>query len=229
MKPTLDSTRTDVAAALARGVVAACPVIGGLIAEAVNQLIPNQKLDRVVDYLQLLDNNIARLDNDLEFVKKHLQDEYALDLFEDSVVQASRAVTEERRRRLANLLARSLSREELQYAESKKLLNLLQELTDPELLFLAFYSNPPTVGSEYHKQLREKNPQVLRPASREVGIPQEEVDRGALQESYKNTLLRLGLLQEQNRTLELTSLGKLLFRYIEDLDGDGEGDEATEA
>ena len=80
---------------------------------------------------------------------------------------------------------------------------------------LVFYSKPPTEGSEYHKQLRGKHPEVLQPASRTIGVAQEEIDRGALQDSYKNTLVRLGLLEQRDSSLDLTSLGLLLIRYIE--------------
>jgi hypothetical protein len=71
------------------------------------------------------------------------------------------------------------------------------------------------MGSEFHNQLIEENPDVLKPVSRERGAPQEQIDRGALQDSYKNTLLRLGLLNEHNRSFQISTLGRLLFRYIE--------------
>lgn len=212
-KPPLETTHTDIAIAVTRGVVSACPIIGGLIAEAVNQIIPNQKLDRVIDYLQMLDAEVSLLKGDLYQVEKHLKDDYGLNLFEEGLVQASRAVTKERRKRLANLMARSLSQEDLKYAESKKMLNLLRELTDPELILLLFHSKPITMQSEYHRQLREKYPEVLKPVSREIGRPQIDIDRSALQESYTETLFRLGLLS--NKTMELTPLGKILLRYIE--------------
>lgn len=219
-KPTLETTRTDVVTALARGIAAACPFVGGLIAEAVNQIIPNQKLDRVVEYLRLLDDKIASLDHDLERVAGRLQDEHSLDLFEDGLAQAARALSHERRQHLANLLAKSLTQNELKYAESKKLLNLLRELTDPELLLLVYYSQPPTSGSQYHRELMEKYPEVLRPASRAIGIAQQEIDRGALQGSYLDTLARLSLLRQRDRNFDITTLGRLLLRYIRDEDND---------
>jgi hypothetical protein len=76
------------------------------------------------------------------------------------------------------------------------MLNLLRELTDPELILLVYYSKPITSGSDYHKQLREKHPEILQPVSREMGMPQEEIDHGALQDCYGNTLglLRSGFL-----------------------------------
>jgi hypothetical protein len=220
-KPELETTSTDIVAATARGVAAACPIIGGLISEAVNQIIPHQKLDRVIDYLKMLDEDVSRLKDGLNQVEKHLKDNHGLDLFEESLVQASRAITKERRSKIANLVARTLSREDLKYAESKKMLNLLRELTDPELILLVYHSKPITSGSDYHNQLRERHPEVLYPVSREMGMPQDEIDRGALQDSYKNTLVRLGLLQETG--LGLTPLGKLLLRYIKNLEEEGAG------
>jgi hypothetical protein len=220
-KPKLETTSTDIVAAAARGVAAACPIIGGLISEAVNQIIPRQKLDRVIDYLQILEADVSQLKDGLNQVEKHLKDDHGLDLFEESLVQASHAVTKERRSRIANLMAKSLSQEDLKYAESKKMLNLLRELTDPELIMLIFYSKPITMGSVYHEQLRERHPEILKPTSRERGIVQEEIDRGALQHSYNNTLIWLGLLEEGS--LELTVLGKLLLRYIENPKEEGAG------
>lgn len=215
VKPELDSTTSDKLAAAARGIAAACPVIGGLVAEAVNSIIPNQKLDRVIGFLRYLDERVSILDRDLSGAASRLQDERGLDLLEDGIVQAARAVTEERRTRIGNLLARSLTQEELKYAESKKLLNLLRELTDAELLFLVYYSEPPYLGFQYHRDLTEKHPDVLRPASRILSIPQDEIDRGALRDSYLSTLVRLGLLQQKENQYSLASLGRLLLRYIQ--------------
>ena len=211
----LETSRKDLMAALARGVASAVPFAGGLIAEVIDQVIPKQRIDRLVDYLKLLDDTLRRLNADLQMVKDRLYENEGLDLFEEGLLQASRSISEERRRRLANLLAKSLSQEELKYAESKKLLNLLRELTDPEVLILLYYSEQPTFGSEYHKQLSLKHPDILQPVSRSFGVSQEEIDKGSLQDSYKNTLIRMGLLQEKGRSISITSLGKLLLRYIE--------------
>ena len=214
-KPTLETNRTDIVASAARGIAGACPVIGGIVAEAIDYIIPRQKFDRVIEFLKILDQNISELDDKISNLEKNLSKEDGIDLLEEGIVQASRAISEERRNRLANLLSKSLSQEKLKYNESKKLLNLLRELTDPELLWLAFYSKPPTIGSKYHTRLMEKYPDVLQPASRTIGVSQEEIDRGALQDSYKNTLVRLGLLEQRDSSYNLTSLGHLLIRYIE--------------
>ncbi len=220
VKPYIETNRTDIVASAAKGIAGACPIIGGLVTEAINQLIPNQKLDRVVDFLKILDENVSQLDNQISNLKNNLSREIGLDLLEEGIAQASHAVTEERRNRIANLLSKSFTQEEIKYNESKKLLNILRELADPELLWLAFYSKTFSMGSEYHKQLMEKHPEVLQPASRTMGVAQEEIDRGALQDSYKNTLVRYGLLEQRDRSHNLTSLGRLLISYIEKEDSE---------
>jgi len=80
VKPELNTTTADKLAAAARGIAAACPVIGGLVAEAVNSIIPNQKLDRVIGFLRYLDERVSSLDRDLSRAASRLQDERGLDL-----------------------------------------------------------------------------------------------------------------------------------------------------
>ena len=81
--------------------------------------IPNQKLDRVIEFLKALDQNFAILEDKIKMLESNLSSEHGLDLFEDGIVQASRAISEERHNRLANLLTKSFSQKELKYNESK--------------------------------------------------------------------------------------------------------------
>jgi hypothetical protein len=167
----------------------------------------------VIDWVQLLEQQVTTVDRDLERIVQRLRTEEGLDLFEDGIVQASRAVAGERRQHLANILARSLTQDELKFAESKKLLNLFQELADPEIIMLVFYSERQVIGSDRLRELTNKYPEILRPISREIGLPQDQIDKAALQDSYRNTLVRFGLLRE-NSTEGLTSLGRLLVRQM---------------
>lgn len=211
-KPTLKTTINDRIAANTSLVAGVIPGFGGLISHAITQIIPDLKLDRIEQFLKYLDHNVSRIDSELKWVKGHLESEEGLDLFEDAVVQAGRAISDERKQRLASILSRSFSREDLKYAESKKILNLLRELTDQELIFMYYYSKPLTMGSKFHNDLTEQYPELLEPVSKSFDTPQKDIDRGALQDSYRNTLTRLGLLDEKR----LSPLGKLVIRYIED-------------
>lgn len=211
----LDANNLDRLTSVAKGVVGICPLVGPLASEAISLLIPRQRLDRVVQFLHALENEIHQVDSRLVNVESNLRTQEGLDILDEGLVQAARSISRERQEKLARLIGRALTQEKIKYAESKKLLNLFRELTDPEVLWLIFYASDPTFGSKFHRRMIEENPDVLKPISRETSVPQEQVDRGALQDSYKNTLLRLGLVKEYGQSFQVSSLGELLIRYIE--------------
>lgn len=212
--PNLKTTRTDIGASIARGVLGACPVIGNLLSEAISHFIPNQKTDRIVKWVELLDQRVAAAEDGLSRFGERLHTEAGSDLFEESATQASRALSDEKRVYIANLFSRSLTQEELKYAESKKMLNILRDLTDPEIIILTYYAKPPTMGSQWHRDMVSRYPETLRPVSRTLGSSQSQIDLSALQDSYRQTLLRLDLLQQDRNSLSLSPLGSLLLRYI---------------
>lgn len=210
----LGNQPVDKLTSLAKGIAGALPFIGPLISEVVGTLIPNQRLDRVVKTLQDLEQVVSGFKDGISNLNRHLHTDEGRDILEEALAQAARSPSKGRRERLALFLAHSLAGEELKYAESKKLLNLFRELTDPEILWLLYYEVPPTMGSPHHRALTQANPEVLAPVSRSMGSSQEEIDRGALQDSYKDTLARFGLVKNDGRSTQLTSLGRLLLSYI---------------
>jgi len=212
----LETNSRDRLISVAKAVAGALPFIGTLVAETLDAVVPNLRFERVVSYLKTLEDRVVCLDNRMSSFEKNLGTEEGLDIFEEGIVQASRSVSDERKERLARLVAKSLSAEEVKYEESRKLLNLYRELTDPEIVWLIFYSMNPVLGKGPHSEWMKKHPEILKPISREMGAPQEQHERAALQDSYKATLLRLGLTEERNRSTSLTMLGRMLVSYISD-------------
>lgn len=210
----LANNMTDYLTSIAKGVVGVCPLIGPIAAEAVGILIPQQRLDRVAAFLKALDAHVRMLDSNLEAFSRNARSTEGLEVLEDGLVQAGRSASTDRKERLAHLVARSLTRDELKYAETKKVLNLFRELTDPEIIWLLYYSLNPTLERGPHSELVEKHPEVLQPVSRAIGASQEQRDRAALQDSYKSTLARFGLVAQNDRTTQITALGRLVVRYV---------------
>ena len=212
----LDTNTRDRLVSAAKSAAGALPFVGTLVGEVIDTIIPELRIERVVSFLKSLDERVGEIDENIERFQKGLKTEEGLDIFEEGIIQASRAVSEERKQRLAHLVANSLSAEELKYSEARKLLNIYSELTDPEIIWLIFYSLNPVFGEGPHSDWVDKHPDVLKPISRVMGAPQEQHERGALQDSYKLTLSRLGLTTEKGRTTSLTTLGRLMVRYIAD-------------
>jgi hypothetical protein len=202
----IKGNKSDVAATFAKGILGAVvPHIGGMLAEVVSTVIPNQKLDRLITFAKVLDDKVKYIEEDMLEVK--MKSEEFTDLLEDGLIQASRALSDERRHHIASLLKNSLSKDELAHIEKKKLLSLLNELNDIEIVRLKYHSLRPLDEDEFW----ERNKALLSEPSMFDGSPQEEIDKHALYKSYGLKLEQLGLL-EGERT---SDLGDLLLRYLD--------------
>jgi hypothetical protein len=72
-------------------------------------------------------------------------------LFEEGAYQASRAFSEERRRQIAELVAGGIADERRDYLESRRVLRLLGELDDGEVVLLAGYLSPNWQGDYWQR------------------------------------------------------------------------------
>jgi hypothetical protein len=223
-----DSTtnKTDVSVVFLKGIVGMIPVVGPLAAEVVGAIIPNQKIDRLGKFLQILDKKVEILDQNL--LKIRFLTPGFIDLFEDSLYRAARALTEERLEYIAALLKNGLSDEKADYTNYKHILSLLSEINDIEVMLLRAYD----LG--WRGDFVEKNISVLKAEPATFGSPPEVMDKEILHKSYKDHLIRLKLLQptfkhKRNESPEfdygtgmlkasytgISPLGRLLLRYVD--------------
>lgn len=213
----------------AKGILGTVPFAGSLLAELAGTVIPNQRIDRIAKYTEILEKRLESVEK--EFVWSQLKNENFSDLLEESLRQAARSLSNKRREYLANLITNSLSLEDIEFAESKHLLQILGELNDVEIIWLKFYAEAQMGG---HDEFREKHPDVLAPVVAVMNSPSLVRDKKTLQDSYKEHLSRLGLLKPtyktdsktnlpefnkhtgslEIRSYQITSLGRLLLRQI---------------
>ncbi|HCE91634.1 MAG: hypothetical protein A2Z90_20400 [Burkholderiales bacterium GWA2_64_37] len=182
----------DYVTAGAKAVLGMVPFAGSLLAEIAGSVIPKQRVDRIADFAARLEARLSHLERDR--VSEAVTDEEFTDLTEEALRQASRATTLERREYLARLLASSLSPEAISYSETKHLMRLLGELNDVEVIWLRFFAVPTFGGDE---EFRELHADVLEPRHAYIGSSTKEAEAGAIQESYTEHLVRLGLVDEQ--------------------------------
>ena len=129
---------SDEMVSLGKAGVSFIPILGPIAAEIIGNLIPNQRIDRIASLLKTLESKID--DNERVKVEKRMLDEKSVDLMEDGFLQATRALSEERIAYIASLLKNSLMDEDLEHIAYKKLLSLLGELNDLEVLILKSYA-----------------------------------------------------------------------------------------
>lgn len=228
-KDSLAPSTSDYVASAVKAALGAVPFVGSLLTEIAGSIIPNQRIDRLVRFAGELEDRLSAVDKDT--VRAHLTDENFTDLVEESLRQAARSTTDDRRRHIANVVAGSLTAEDISFIESKHLLRLLGQINDVEVVWLRFYLNQVMQGDA---EFRAKHKGVLAPVMASMSSPRSEVDKETLQQSYKEHLEQLGLLQERYRFdsktklpefdrssgrpktqgYELTRLGRLLLRQL---------------
>jgi len=229
MADDLEQNKTDTLVASAKSVLGAVPFAGPLLSELVGSLIPNQRINRLTKYIQELE---ARLQNiQSEKIENALINEEGVDLLEEGFVQASRSLTDERRKYVANVVANGIDDETIEYSESKYVLKLLQELNEQEVIWLRFFMVL-TIGGD--EEFREKHKNILAPVHAHIGSDEQTIEKRSLQESYKKHLERIGLIQPHYRIdsetgipefdrfsgkpdvsyRDLTPLGRMLLRQI---------------
>ena len=190
MRDDLEQDKTDVLVVAAKSVLGAVPFAGPILSEIIGNVIPNQRVDRIAKYLKKLDERLSRIDR--KKIDNALSSEEGIDLFEEGFVQASRSLTDERRKYISNVVANGVDNETIEYLESKFILKLLQELNEQEIIWLRFFMVP-TIGGD--EQFRKKHKNVLDPVRAHLGSDQRTIEKASLQDSYIEHLERLGLIR----------------------------------
>lgn len=228
----MNSKKLDIATACVKGALGYIPFVGPLVAEVVGTVIPNQRLDRIESILRLLESKI--LENDKEKVKQRIVAPEYVDLMEDGFWQAARALSEERKDYIASLLKNGLTDDELKYVEYKRLMSILGELNDIEILILK--SKSMERGTREYKDFLETNKRLLvLPLLTVAESTQEKRDKETIHKTHELHLINLGLLKARFRTrrsgtlpdfdqetgmikaegYSITMLGRLLLRSID--------------
>jgi hypothetical protein len=166
---------------------------------------------------------------DQRLVRTQLTNENFTDFMEESLRQVARSVTQERRVRIAALIANSIKSDQISYIESKQLLRILGEVNDVELIRLAWHLfETHGTGKKYWEQHRA----ILEPVTPTFGSPKPELEKATLQGSFDEHLAQLGLLSPLHnvdrktgqlvvgrhtgelevRGYTITSLGRLLLK-----------------
>lgn len=225
------TNKTDIIVSLGKGALGAIPLVGGLAAEVVGAVIPNQRMDRIAKLLTILEAKVESLDK--EQVRRAFSEPGFVDILEDSFFQAARSLNEERIEHIASLLRNGLSEEHREFIELKKLLYLLGEMNDIEVIVLRSYGEPQAIGQE--SEFRKKHAALLRSPGAHLGSSQDEHEDQFFYDAFRLHLVRLGLLRPrfkkakrgelppfdektgmiQASGYDLTPLGRLLLKNIE--------------
>ncbi len=224
-----ENNKKDISIALGKGILGAIPFVGPLIAETIGATIPNQRIDRISDFLIFLERKIDEVHRETARLK--FQNEEFIDIIEESMQQASRALSKERKEYIASLVTNGIEEENIKHNQKKLLLNILSELSDTEIIILQSYGLPPEEDREFF----EKHKEVLMPPHVTLRTSDEnQINNKILFDAQKNHLARLNLTTPKYKNVKrgelpefdpntgmmkaqgynITSLGRLLLKNI---------------
>lgn len=223
----------EVGQAALKGMFGLVPGIGSLLGELVSVVIPNQKLERLQTFTEVLEMKLRYLVDELK--EEKMRSPEFTDLYEDALRQASRSMSTERLNQIASILMNSLTDEELRHSDVKKLLGILGEVSDAELIVLKSESLSGSAKQEFYRNHSE----ILMTVKVTLGSDQAGRDAKAFQKSRVAKLIEVGLLEPTFKAprkgempefdlatgrikatgRKVTQLGRLLLRYIDEYDG----------
>lgn len=226
--PPMGGSSTDPAKAILKGALSAIPLIGGVVSEIVGQVIPDQRMDRLERYVSHLAEELQKLG--AAEVADKMKTPENVDLFEDGAFAAARALSDEKRHRIARLVALGISGDEQARIEAKRLLALAAEVEDDQVIILLSY----LAKNQRDRSFHNTHKGVLAPVRAHLGSSRAEHDLALVKRLGSDQLVRLGLLQETFKPIkrgelpefdektgrikgqgrQLSPLGRLLLRRL---------------
>lgn len=185
--PRLGDTVPDRVAALVKGGIGTIPGVGSILAEIIGQFIPNQRLSRIEEYLGRLDERLRDVQSGGD---APLTAPEAIDLIEEGGFQSARALSNDRLDYIARVVSDGLSGDERKRIESKRLLRLLGELDDDQIILLASYLQKNRRNDEF----LEKHHPIIRTPFVSLADSQDARDTATLHQIARDGLKRLGLI-----------------------------------
>lgn len=206
------NTRLDYLIAAFRAVVGVVP-FGSLVAEAVGAVIPRQRIDRIADVVDRVGVKLDELGVAMDQIDERFRSPEFTDILEDVMLQAGHAMSEERREHLANILLNGLTERVMKHQQIKKLVSVLNDVSDPEVIILRYASLAGRPAKTAFFALHED---VLYEPAMNMKSSAEVREKRAIQEAWRRRLVELGLTTNEQwpSSSDVTALGYMLLRYI---------------
>lgn len=218
-----ETTAENVAASTLLSLSGVLPLVGGLFGLLARR-IDGAILERIKSYVELLRSKLE----DCE--KLCVSNQARLNLVEEGLYHAVRAYSKQRIEHIASIVVNGISGKEKDEAEARRMLKILAELEDDQVIILASYLSK----NKHDKEFYKKHANVLETKINYLGGGTTRADESVMQRTAKQHLVRLELLQSifkkprKDETPEfdlktgmikasgykLAWLGSMLLRYL---------------
>lgn len=209
----------DYTTSILKSVFGAIPIVGPAAQELLGIIIPRQRMDRVITFVELLSQDLKELREDFESFLSRISDVKYSSLFYKACVGSADAYSEERIKYIKNIFIYGLRQTDMQVYKAEALLNLLNRVTDIEIVYLRMYYLLKW-NLERFKEYQEKTGLFILQPNIYSGMTHEEIDDEVAKKIYLNNLVSYGLLETKldkrgKLKYKCSSVGDLLIRTID--------------
>ncbi len=211
------------------------PLAGTFIAETVSNIIPNQRLDRVCKYLEIISKKISELSESEKVFRQLMDDKNILFLFEKSIKYSSETINENKYDYYAEFIISSVNDKTTEQMQKERMLDILSELNEIEIILLIYYSlSMMTLAEKEKNEFIQKNKAILFPRPQTMTEPVEKGYAYKFQQQYIENLEKFHLISRElevdnrsqipkidpfSRRFEtssprITTIGDLLINFI---------------
>jgi len=215
----LQANSTDYITSLVKSTFGVIPIVGPAAQELLGVIIPNQRMDRVVGFVKALGKELEELKEDVDSLNEKLSDDKYSSLFYKACVGSADAYSDERIGYIKNIFIYGLQQMDLQTYKAEGLLNLLNRVTDIEIVYLKFYYLLKWNLERFREYQKVTGIDFLQPVIHS-GMTREAIDNEVAKKIYLNNLLSYGLLEIEvdkkgKEKFKCSSVGGLLIRTID--------------
>lgn len=172
--PALRETASDIITAMGgRAADFVLPVFGSSLLNAVVGEVGPKRMERFALFMTKLDHAVKSLEDKVALVPPLSGEK--LGLFEDGARVAIKALSDERLDQLAHLVAEGLTGSDIEASDNRRLLEVIEQLRDDEVVYLFSFSRPgqdpewrekhralidPFEEARAHNQYRDQHPDM---------------------------------------------------------------------
>lgn len=231
LKPLENKTsRTEKYVKLGTALLAAAGSIGTVISTIINESISSAQQVRIIDFVNELYSLYEKQNIEIEKIKQTVEKILSNNgielIFEIALRSSAETNSNIKHHCYAEFIFNAVENKKLEDSRNEKLLRMLSELTEEEIILLISFSQPKVLG--YTSEFDEKYEEIIMPKSRADHIPENDI-HNAFRDEYILTLDQKGLitvalknngtkLPISTKDISITDYGSLLVESIYDED-----------
>jgi len=224
----LNENNTDKLVKIINATFGEIPIVGGTLVELFSSVIPNQRIDRMVEFIKILKEKLTNQEQEL--LKSKILDENFNSLLEDVIESTIRTIGKERKHHFYKIVHTGLTSNKEELIELRIITRTLKELNDIEMIIL---KNLSILSTNERTSFYQKNKSILESERLYVGASKEQEKRHYMFKGYLYHLVALGLLdvnydvkEESNRISDrseykvntnnhrITEFGKMIVEIL---------------